>query len=84
MGQFERGTSVDLVGTDPVGIARDTFNAIRSLARRPIGASDAQELESVIRAVKSSKWFYRLRIVQELVLAKEASVLWGREQLDFP
>lgn len=71
------------LGPDPGGIARDTFKAIRSLARRPIRASDAQDLERVIREVTSLEWFYRLWVVQELVLAQEASVLWGQEQLDF-
>jgi hypothetical protein len=85
MGQIYANADRVLVwlGPDPENIARQTFRAIRSLARRTIEASDAYELERVIRKVTSLEWFHRLWVVQELVLSQQASVIWGQEQIDF-
>jgi hypothetical protein len=63
--------------------ARQTFNALRELIRPPHLTGDDQKIQHHMEEVAKSKWFTRLWVVQELLLARRAVALWGNEELDF-
>jgi hypothetical protein len=77
------------LGEDKKEKAQETFDFLASildLPRLDQLAKEGKELDKweLIIEMMSNRWFGRRWIIQELALAKEAEVRWGKAKLDWP
>lgn len=72
------------LGPDSKNCAKQTFKNIKKMIRGSVGFTSASGVDlSFLIDLFSCDWFERLWVVQEVVLAKAAVVIWGNEAIDF-
>ena len=86
MGSIYRSASTVTVwlGPDPNNHAKETFHFIQDAVDDKWNYKVFEVLEwKLLLELFGCRWFERLWVVQEVVMARKAIVYWGKEQTDF-